>query len=132
MRCLDVYNHALSIISESPGSALNEDYKERTQYLLASWCTELARMDKNYRASVGEPQGSSFSSVILELDADFPFCDRFAPAAAYFVASMLVSEENSELSDKLYSKYSDAISSLAQEVPATVESISDIYGFSEY
>ena len=37
-----------------------------------------------------------------------------------------------ELSDKLYSKYSDAISSLAQEVPATVESISDIYGFSEY
>ena len=132
MICNDVYAHALSLICESPESELNDDYKERAQYLLASWCTELARMDKNYRLATGESSQLPFSCVILELEYEFPLSERFAPAAAYFLASMLVAEENGELSDKLYSRYTDAVSSLAQEISASIETISDRYGFSEY
>ena len=132
MKCFEVYKHALSLISESPESGLNDDYKERAQYLLASWCTELAGMDSEFRISSGKPQGLPFSNVIIELEYDFPLCERFAPAAAYFLASMLVAEENPDFSDKLYARYTDAISSLAQEIPASVEPIMDRYGFSDY
>lgn len=115
-----------------PDTTLNEDYKERSQFLIASWCTELADMDRSYRASVGEAEAPKFSSIILILGEQFPLSERFAPAAAYFLASMLIGEENPEFSDRLYSKYTDAISSLAQEIPASVEPIMDRYGFSEY
>ena len=132
MTCSDVYNHALSIIAESPDSPLNDDYRERAQYLLASWCTELSSLDRSYRAGTGEGVQLPFSSVMLELEEEFPFCGRFAPSAAYFLASMLIAEENPTLSDRLYARYSDAISSISEEIPASVGYISDRYGFSDY
>ncbi len=134
MKCIDVYNHALSLISECPlsTSTLHEDYRERTQFLIASWCNEFQKADKNYRKSVGEGPGTIFSPILMLLEESFPLSERFAPAAAYFIASMLIAEENPEFSDKLYAKYSDAISSIMQEIPSSVEPVIDRYGFWEY
>ena len=108
----DVYNNAISLIGESLQSDYIEDYEERAPYLLASVAYQTLPLDKKIRKAESLGQPESFSPVFLALDLDFPLCDHLTFPAALYVASLLVIDEDPDLSDTLYEKYCDTVSSL--------------------
>lgn len=122
----DIYNNALALVGETVSSEYVEDYEERAPYLIASFCSQAKLLDKHIRASEGLDEQSAFSAVYLSLDNEFPLCDRLAPAAALYVASMTVIDEDPDLSDELYERYCDSMSTLST-VCGAVESISERY-----
>ena len=108
----EIYNDSLALIGESLSSEYKEDYEERAPYIIASVASHNLMLDRRIRAAEALGEGNSFSPVYLSLDLNFPLCDRLAFPAALYVASLLVIDEDPDLSDTLYDKYCDAIASL--------------------
>ena len=52
-------------------------------------------------------------------------------AAEFYLASMLLIDENSELSDTLYDRFCSAVATITSEIPAVVEKIKDKYFFGD-
>ena len=111
----EIYNNALVHIGQSAETANTDDYEARTPYLIAAFCSTVRSLDKKLRKIEGLGTQNAFSPVHLSLDQYFPLCDRFIPAAALYVASMLVIDEDAELADSLYDKYCDNVASIAAE-----------------
>lgn len=126
MKNRDLYTSALCLLAESLEDGENEDYEERAPYLLAAFCTEIAEVDKKLRLSQGT-QAKAHDPVYLDLDTDFPLSDRFSNAASLYLAAMLILDSDEERSDSLYEKYCDSISSIADSIPASTESIVNRY-----
>lgn len=122
----DIYISALRLIGEVSDS--NDDYMERAPYLLAAFCTESAETDIAYRREHSLADRPYASTVYIALDTDFPCADRFAPAAAAYIAAMLVIDENEELSDKLFDRYCSIMATIQSEIPSKIEKIVDRYG----
>jgi hypothetical protein len=108
----EIYNNSLALIGESLNSEYVEDYEERAPYIIASVASHNLMLDRRIRAAEALSTAHSFSPVYLSLDLDFPLCDRLAFPAALYVASLLVIDEDPDLSDTLYDKYCDAVSTL--------------------
>lgn len=123
-----IYVSALRLIGENPNADVNNDYEERASYLLAAFCTEAAQVDKAYREANGLEAATEADCVFLPLEADFPCADRFATAAAMYLAAMLIIDENIELSDKLFERYCDIMATIQSEIPAKIEKIAQKYG----
>ena len=120
----EIYNNALVHIGQSAETANTEDYEERAPYLLAAFCSTVKSLDKKARKIDGAAGSQpSFSPVCLGLDQYFPLTDRFVPAAALYVACMLVIDEDADLADSLYDKYCDNVASIAAECEAASVSI---------
>ncbi len=115
----DIYNAALGMIGTEVSAENLEDYAERAPYLLASLCCMAKTLDQKIRRRDGLLKQSSFSPVFLDLESAFPLCERLSTTASFYVAAMLVIEENASLSDSLYDKYCDSIASLAAELGAS-------------
>ena len=127
MKNKDIYKSALSLISEDPSKEVNEDLAERAPYLIAAFCNEVKELDDRIRRVLGIPEADDFDGVYIPLDREFPLLDRFAAVAARYLAAMLMIDEDSELSDKLYSMYCDGISLIQKEIPSAIERIVDKY-----
>jgi len=112
MTCREIFAATLRLLCETEETA--SDYEERASYLLATLCTELSSLDNKYRAERGEGPMPPFAKAFLELDQAFPLSDAFLPVAEYYLASMLAMEENEELGDRYFAKYSDALASIMQ------------------
>ena len=134
----EIFNNALALLCLDSYTGIETDLSERAPYLLASVCCTLKSIDKSIRKSLNLEAQSSFSSVYLSLDSNFPLSDSLAPCASMYVAAMLVIDENPELSDSLYDKYCDNISTIMAEYQseatpstqaATCVSISEKYFF---
>ena len=123
---LDIYKNAISFIGQDFNNDDLSDMEQRAPYLLASFCCRAKNLDKDLRKIEDRGNQSEFSAVILTLEDNFHLLDRFATSAALYVASMLVLEENSELSESLYEKYCDDIASLASEI-ALLKRQSEVY-----
>ena len=126
MQNRDIYISALRLIGEVAEN--NDDYMERAPYLLAAFCTESAETDIAYRREHSLDPRPRVSSVCIPLDTDFPCADRFATAAASYIAAMLVIDENAELSDRLFDRYCDIMATIQSEIPSRIEKIVDRYG----
>lgn len=118
---------ALALIDENPNKGDTDDLSERAPYILASFCSLCKSLDKKIRARDGEEAQRSFSSVKLDLTANFPLCDQLTAPAAAYLASMLTSDENPYLSEELYERYCDSIATLGAE--CSCSAISDVYYF---
>lgn len=129
MKTREIYNAALRVLAEKCVEGANDDYEERAPYLVANFCCEASRADSAYRKANSLTASKKVSSVFIDLDSDFPCCDRFTTAAVMYLAAMLIIDETPELSDKFFDRYSDAMSEICMEIPATIERISDRYGF---
>ncbi len=121
----DIYSTALGMIGLQVTSEGISDYEERAPYLLASFCNMTKELDKKLRRREGLVNQLPFNSVYLALGSSFPLSEPLASAAALYVAAMLVIEENSQLSDSLYDKYCDSISTLSTELSAESASAAD-------
>ena len=122
-----LYDAALRMIAEIGGGGSADDYAERAPYLLAAFCCENGTADAEYRSAHGLGKQAAFSRVFLELAEEFPLCERFAYPAECYLASMLLMDENETLSDKLYDRYCDSISTVYAELPAQSGGIVDRY-----
>lgn len=129
MKNREIYDAALRVLAEKCVDGANDDYEERAPYLMANFCCESSRTDAAYRKAHSLASPKKVSSVFVELDADFPCCERFTTAAIMYLAAMLIVDENPDLSDKFFDRYSDAMSEICMEIPAVIERISDRYGF---
>ena len=122
-----IFDAALALIDEINDGSV-DDYLERCPYLAAAFCTEVGAIDLLFRENVGGGIQPVFSAVSIGMNEGFPLSYRFVPAAASYIAAMLVLEENEELYEKLYSRYSDQISAICAEIPGASEKIVEIYG----
>lgn len=123
----EVFDAALALIDEVNDGSV-DDYLERCPYLAAAFCSEVGAVDLLWRESVGGEAQPTFGAVSIAADENFPLSGRFVHAAASYIAAMLVLEENEELYEKLYSRYSDLISGICAEIPGAAEKIVEVYG----
>ena len=123
----EIYDKAMHLLAQSTAIGENEDYLERAPYFLASFCTEAFETDKLLRNSIGANAISRIQKAYLSLDSEFPLSDRLATAASYYLAAMLTLDEDGELSDKLYDRYCDDMSTIRFELPSKLESVIDKY-----
>lgn len=129
MKCSDIFNAALRLLNEKESTLLTEtdELRDRAPFILATCCEELAQLDHHYRQANGLDSAPPHHAVCLPLSADFPLCKRFAPIAAYYLASLLIADENMTLADFFYDKFSDAVATLTGEIPAVCHKIYDAY-----
>ena len=127
MRNKDIYVGALQLLSQRADVEETADYEERAPYLIATFASEAARLDAAYRKAHDVEPGSAVHPVYASLGDLFACCDRFAPAACAYLASMLVIDEDPDLSDRLFDRYSDLMAGICCEVPAQIEPILQRY-----
>ncbi len=127
MKNRDIYISALHLIGEDIYHELNEDYEERATFLLAAFASETEPTDAAYREYKKLAPAEKFNCVYLSLDGEFPCADRFANPAAFYLAAMLIIDDNSELSDKLFDKYCDSMARIQSSIPSKIEKIAQKY-----
>jgi len=127
MTLRSVYETALKLIGEVEYTAAETELSERAPYIGAALCTEAAALDRAYRKAFGLNEAKEFPTLFLSLDSDFPLSDRFAPAAAYYMAAMLVLDEDEELYEKLFERFCDALAAISAEIPFVKGSTANIY-----
>ena len=123
----ELYDSALRIVSENDQGFANEDYEERARYILATFCNTCSAIDAKYRKANMYPSISYTPLSVVTLSGSFPLKEIFAPAAVYYLGAMLVSDENEELCDRLFELYTDAISSIQDNLPCLSEPITNCY-----
>lgn len=128
----DLIQSAIAIVCENAGVTFgNEDYHARAPYLLATFVTQYAKLDGDYRKANGlETKVISTDAAAIESSDEFPLCDVFAPAAVYHLAAGLVIDENEEMSDKFFDRYINTVLEIRQNLPSVAKPIVDRYGLS--
>jgi len=127
MTCRDIYESALALLGESPSGENSGDYTERAPYLIAVLCGLLAETDRRFRDEHGRPAQGALSDLKLELSEIFPLCNEFAPAAALYLASMLIFDSDGDRSDALFEKYSEICKGIADGFSCKCEKIVNKY-----
>ena len=108
----EIYTLALHLLAQHQISEDTADFEERAPYLLAACCIEAQALDTALRKSLGQSVSYGFTGVCLDLEAPFPLHQSFASLAGFYLAAMLIVDEDGELSDKLYAHYCDGLASV--------------------
>ncbi|MEE0968467.1 MAG: hypothetical protein U0M06_03755 [Clostridia bacterium] len=127
MKGKEIYKAALNILSETNESSLRSDYEERYPYILALFYGEAEETDKRYRLANKLPQAALNVDIEDISEEDMPLCDVFASAAAYYLAAMLIIDENFEFSDRLFEKYASRMAGIYASLPGENEKIKNVY-----
>lgn len=112
----EIYAFALHALAQHQISEDASDFEERAPYLLAAVCTEAQALDTAWRRAMGQSSAPAIGGVRLELGAEFPLSAPFAPTAGFYLAAMLILDEDVELSDKLYDRYCDGMASITSQL----------------
>ena len=126
----DIYDAALALLAEEQDE-LSDDYAQRAPFIFSTFFGECRVLDGMHKSALRQAACEPYEGgPHPDLDDEFPLSDSFFSPAVFYVASMLVEMENTELSDRFFSRYADAISRIAQfGVPAKSTKILDVYGF---
>lgn len=116
MKCSAILKNALRLLKAKGIEDGLGDFAERAPYILSAMFSEAARIDKRYRAANNLENQPRFSPTHSELDEEFPLCDCFSKSAAFYLAALLIIDDDSELSDAFYEKYCDSMSSIASSI----------------
>lgn len=129
MKCQDIYKAALRLIGENGREDRTADYLERTPYILANAVSDLKTLDGYYRKAHSLPERTEVpgTEVCLPLSEDFPLADRFMGAVSAYLASILLVDENTSLSDKFYDRFCMSVTAITGEIPAETEKILERY-----
>ena len=123
----EIYTAAIKKFGSKFTDEEKADLEERAPYLIAAFCTESAELDAAYREAKGLDEAPPADSVHITLNGQFPRSDRFATAAAFYLAAMFVIDEDIELSDKFFDNYCDAMAKIQSEIPTKLEKIAERY-----
>ena len=124
----EIFNSAIALIAEEVGDGAISDYEERAAYILAVFCNQTARIDRQYRQANALSAGTYPDLGYISLDSSFILHPVFAPVAAYYLGSALTVDENEAMSERLFEQYTDAITSIVSALPLSGAPISDAYG----
>ena len=127
MLCSEIFNAALKLLGEVGGESENPDYAERAPFIIASFIGEASGADKLYREAHGLDKKEIPDRVYVPLEEEFPLHARLASPCTHYLASILISDENPELSESYYDRYCDSISAILSALPSRSESIADVY-----
>lgn len=94
------------------------DIEEKLPFALASVCSNLATIDKEYRVSRGYDEQPNFSEYIIEIYDEFPLCDRFVFPSVMYVSSIILMDVDEKRSDDYYDKYATSVSQIISELPS--------------
>ena len=122
----EIYNAALRLICETEDDPI-PDYDDRVPYLLGNFLVEQIPLQKKIDRANGSEPIEYPDDLFVDLGSDFPLSEEFIPAAVYYLAAMLVLDENEEISDRLFDRYIDGIASIAMSLPASSHPIRDHY-----
>ena len=130
MTYYDIIDAAISAACEDAGNtSATGDYLSRSQFLLANFVTQYAKLDALVREADGlEPKTVATDIALVDPEDDFPLCDIFAPVAVLYLAAALVLDENEEMSDRLFDRYINGILEIRNTLPAKQGAIVDKYG----
>ncbi len=123
----NIYETALKLLGEVECTASEAELQDRAPYIGAALCTEAAALDRAYRRAFGMTEAVKINDLYIDLDSEFPLADRFAPAAAYYMAAMLILDEDTELYEKLFDRWCDSLATISAEIPFVKGSIADVY-----
>lgn len=123
----EIFKAALRILAENENMADISDYEERFPYLLAVFCGEAEELDKKFREANKLPPSQTPLPIMLEMTEDFPLSQVFVSSAVYYVASMLIADENAEFSDKLFERYSMRMTDIYSALPSESQKIKNVY-----
>ena len=124
----DIFLGALALIAEPQGLSA-ADYEERAPYIIAGFLSENAALDNQYRHAMGEVVKKHRHPAYASLDEEFPLSDRFATPAQFYLASMLISDEDTDRADDLFDRFCTGMTGIMAEIPAVAEKITNAYGF---
>lgn len=127
MKLINVIETAKRLLGTRVTSDNDDDYDERAPYIGAALCTEAAALDRAYRAAFGLPEQKEFPALYIDLKAELPLCDRFAPAASYYMAAMFILESDGELYNKLFDRWCTSLAEISAEIPLVKGSTADVY-----
>lgn len=106
------------------------DYTARAPYIIAQAVGQLWKLNELYCEAHGlTPPAAEETRAYIPLTETFPLETPFARAIMLYLGSMLVVEENAELSDDLFDKFSMAAAAITAQIPATRKEILDKYGY---
>ena len=105
------------------------DIDEKFPFAMASVCSNLATIDREYRKFVGESAQPKFSEYMIPISEDFPLCERFVFPAIMYVSSMVLMDIDEKKSDDFYDKYACAISQIISELPSEHTSTIEKYPY---
>lgn len=108
---------------------IRKDLEERFPYALGSACSNLAVLDREYRAAVGEGEQPQFSPFMVDVDDVFPLSERFAYACVLYISSMILMDVDEKLSDGYYEKYASSVSRIVKEIPYRSSSTVEKYPY---
>ena len=123
----EIYEAALRLCGEQEDHTNNADYKKRAPQLLAVFCQQNARLDRIVREANGSEPQTLPSALSLPLADAFPLSDAFASAAAYWLAGMLTTAENTSIGDRFLEQAQEALKAIRKEVPFRLENIRSVY-----
>ena len=126
MTCQEIYEAALRLICENEDAEVS-DYEDRAPYLLGNFCSEQLPLQKKLDAARGLSPVEYTVSLVIDLEDAFPLSDDFLSPATYYLAAMLVLDENESMSDRFFDRYIDGVASLASALPASLHPIADHY-----
>ncbi len=94
---------------------------------MGDFCGEAEELDDKYRMANKMPRALYRMRAVADMEEEFPLSDPFASAAIYYCAAMLISDENSEFSDKLFEKYSARMANIYALLPCEMGKIKEMY-----
>ncbi len=122
----DIIKSAVSLSNEQ--TPTSSDYSARALWLLALIYNQCAPLDKIYRQANDLPQSTWVPATQIDsLNSDFPLSDVFLAVVPFALASLFVSDENSELSKQFFAQYVAGLAEIRRMIPASVEPIVDRY-----
>lgn len=130
MTYYDLLDSGIATVGEDVNAShATEDYVIRGQFILASFVTKYAALDRVWRKAHGmNPVKIETDMVSIDPDDDFPLCEVFIPVAVNYLASGLVIDENEEMSDNFFDRYINGILDIRKELPGEQSAIVDKYG----
>lgn len=106
---------------------INADYLQRSGYLLAAVCRECETAENAYRAANGKSPVSLPDTLCYQMSTSFPLSAALSGAAAFGVASLLVADENPDLSADFRDRFRQELDGLLASLPMQSAPIVDRY-----
>ena len=105
------------------------DLEEKFPFALASVCSNLATIDREYRKFKSEGEQPKFSEYLIEVTDDFPLADRFVFPAIMYISSMVLIDIDEKRSDDYYDKYASSVTQIVSEIPFENGKVAEKYPY---
>ena len=125
MKCSDIYSLALAFLGSWPGDAGSDVYASRVVTLFPTVLRKYVHLS-HVLSGAEENDEDDASLAVSSLNDDFPLDERLADASAFTLASLLILEEDSELSELLEARAEKLIKEIVKE-SVSVGKIREVY-----